>query len=390
MSKDIKLNQRKRASLQQATVIIFIGIAAVIMLALLSYNPNDPGLFHRNANHVGKCANLAGCKGAWLADFLFGLLGYLAFAVPLVLVASGLTAFRFPKHLRTPANPIGGINSIITAVGAIFTLLAGSGLAHLLFVPYPVGIGGGVLGKLVAGLLTGTFLGQYGSLLLLLSLFLGGITLVGDISWVEVTEKVGDFILNMFDKVQDFLEKSAANRDAGRSGKALSVSKDLLKSSRNSVSKMGSLLNRVSALTPAAPALPFRKTSPLDQDLYDDQDDPLFDEPRRGHGYVDDSDSTQPAPAAQQSRVADAEPARHEPEPAQQQPQQSQKTAPASGVADADVKPKQAPPKKKVVTRSTATDAFPHSSVDSMITLPRLSLLDPPPPARERVTQTRE
>ncbi|MEZ5478857.1 MAG: hypothetical protein R3E95_15660 [Thiolinea sp.] len=67
MSKDIKLNQRKRASLQQATVIIFMGIAAVIMLALLTYSNLDPGLFHRNNNHVGACQNMAGCKGrGWL------------------------------------------------------------------------------------------------------------------------------------------------------------------------------------------------------------------------------------------------------------------------------------------------------------------------------------
>nr|CAA6829049.1 MAG: Cell division protein FtsK [uncultured Thiotrichaceae bacterium] len=372
MSKDIKLNQRKRASLQQATIIIFIGIAAVLMLALLSYKPTDPGWFHQNANHVGKCANLAGCKGAWLADLLFGLLGYLSFGVPLVLVALGLTAFRYPKHLRTPANPIGGINTVITGVGALFTLLAGSGLAHLLFVPHPLGIGGGILGKLVANVLTGTFLGEYGSLLLLLSLFLGGVTLVADISWVEVTEKVGDFILNMFNKVQDFREKSAANRDAGDTGgggKALSVSKDLLKSSRNSVSKMGSLLNRVSALAPATPELPFRKKSPLDQDLYDDQDDPLFDEPRRGHGHVDEPDND-----AVQPYVEKGEPVRQ----AEQQ-------------AGVQTQAKKVPPKKQVANNTRLNDNYmPPSSDDSMITLPRLSLLDPPPPARERVTQTKE
>jgi S-DNA-T family DNA segregation ATPase FtsK/SpoIIIE len=371
LSKDIKLNQRKRASLQQATIIIFIGIAAVIMLALLTYNANDPGIFHRNSNHTGGCANMAGCKGAWLADFLFGLLGYLAFAVPVVLIVMGLTAFRYPKHLRTPANPIGGINSVITIVGAIFTLLAGSGLAHLLFVPHPLGIGGGVLGKLVANMLTGTFLGMYGSLLLLLSLFLGGITLVADISWADLTEKVGDWILKLFDKVQDMKEKHAANRDAG-GGKGLSVSKDLLKSSRNSVSKMGSLLSKVSALAPVKGELPFRKSTPLDQDLYDDNDDPLFDEPRRGHGYVaDEGAAPQHSYVADEAGTAPAQPA---------QPAQASQSAKAK------------PAKKPVPKDSVVEDNFAPSpsSSGSMITLPRLSLLDPPPPARQRVTQTQE
>ncbi len=370
MSKDIKLNQRKRASLQQATVIIFIGIAAVIMLALLSYNSVDPGIFHRDNSHNGVCANMAGCKGAWLADFLFGLLGYLAFAVPVVLVVIGLTAFRYPKHLRTPANPIGGINSVITMVGAIFTLLAGSGLAHLLFVPHPVGIGGGVLGKLVANLLTGTFLGMYGSLLLLLSLFLGGITLVADISWAELTEKVGDWILQGFDKVRDMQEKRAAHRDA-EGGNGLSVSKELLKSSRNSVSKMGNLLSRVSALSPVKAELPFRKSTPLDQDLYDDNDDPLFGEPRREQSSIADEEAPRQSDVTEEVVSKVASPVQNTKTVVQTQAKPRKKTTPKDSIVDDSFMPSM-------------------SSVDGMITLPRLSLLDPPPPEQQRVTQTKE
>lgn len=204
------LNQKKRLGLQQASVIIFMGIAAVIMLALLSYNRADPGPFHVNSDHLGSCANLAGCKGAWLADFLLGLLGYLAFALPIVLVVMGLTAFRIGPHMKNPNNPVGGINDVITSVGALFTLLSGAGLAHLLFLPYPEGIGGGVLGQVVGNFFTRTFLGFFGSVLFLLSLFLGSITIVGDISWSQVTEKVGDWMLQLFDKLQTMQGDSAA------------------------------------------------------------------------------------------------------------------------------------------------------------------------------------
>ena len=370
MSKDIKLNQRKRASLQQATVIIFMGIAAVIMLALLTFDINDPGLFHRNNNHTGGCTNMAGCKGAWLADFLFGLLGYLAFAVPIVLVVLGLTAFRHPKHLRSPANPIGGINTVITMTGALFTLLAGSALAHMLFVPYPLGIGGGVLGKLVAEVLTKTFLGQFGSLLLLLSLFLGGITLVADISWADVAEKVGDFILKIFDKVQGVRERVADSRTPQAAGAALSVSKDLLKSGSSSVSgKMGGLLSKVAALAPSAPDLLRRKKNPLDQDIYDDDSDPLFDEnPNR---YVADEDERTEW-EYRDSVAGDEMPS-------------ANKAAPSTAPARKKVK------KQQSESGSVVDDAMmPSMSASNMITLPRLSLLDPPPPARGRVTQTRE
>ena len=357
MSKDqIKLNQQKRASLQQATVILSMGVAAVFLLALITYNSSDPGPFHSNANSIG-CQNKAGCIGAWVANGLFGLLGYFAYAVPIVMVALGLTAFRYPKYLRTPANPIGGVNNVITTVGAILTLLAGSGLAHMLFIPYPDGIGGGLLGKLVAGGLQDTVLRFFGTLLALLSLFLGGITLVADISWGKLTEQVGDFILKQFERAQGLTAKHGP-AVAGSSGAALSVSKDLLKTSRDSVGKMGDLLGKLSTLTGDKLPVGRKPANPLDNDLYRNRD-PLFD------------DEDEPESGGMNYLAEEA---------------------PAASSPPQVPKPKQAAPVKP--QREPAQDegyfSVSKESKDSMITLPRLSLLNPPPPAKERVTQSKE
>jgi S-DNA-T family DNA segregation ATPase FtsK/SpoIIIE len=243
------LNQKKRLGLQQASVIIFMGIAAVILLALLSYSPADPGPFHYNGMHVGACKNLAGCKGAWLADFLIGLLGYLAYALPLVLVVMGLTAFRIGPHMKNPNNPVGGINDIITSVGALFTLLSGAGLAHLLFVPFPEGTGGGMLGQVVARLFTGTFLGFFGSILFLVSLFLGSITVVADISWSEVTEKVGDWMLQLFNKLQglempESSGESASSSIFGRFSDVVNRGKGYMQGSTGAMDKASAWMNR--------------------------------------------------------------------------------------------------------------------------------------------------
>ena len=200
-------------SLQQATVIVFLGIATVILLALLSYNSVDPGPFHHDSQ-IGECANLAGCKGAWLANFLIGLLGYLAYALPVVLVALGLTTFRFNPHQHNPNNPVGGFNDVIIAIGALFTLLSGAGLAHLLFEPYPLGLGGGILGQAVGDFCTQTVFGYVGSVLLLLSIFLGGVTVVGSISWGKVTEKLGDWMLQLFEKLQA-VQGQNSTKDSG-------------------------------------------------------------------------------------------------------------------------------------------------------------------------------
>lgn len=381
MSKDkIKLNQRKRVSLQQASMIVFMGIAAVLLLALVSYDSKDPGPFVHNNSGIGVevCKNLAGCKGAWLANFLYGLLGYFAYAVPVVLVALGLTAFRYPKHLRTPANPIGGLNDVITIVGAILTLVAGSGLAHMLFVPYPYGIGGGILGSVVTGGLQGTFLGFYGSLLVLLSLFLGGLTVVADISWGEVTEKVGDFMLSVFEKAQGMKDKHASTVVAA-SGTTLSVSKDLLKSSGESVSKMGTLLSKVSALQSLKEQLT-GKRNPLETDPYGTRD-PLFD---------DHEDSSHDTPKNEPKSIS------------RDRASNSEHTEKPTKTLEAPTKMpvNEATEEKAPRVRNTAVDQTARDNVladaaytlnpDSSVTLPRLSLLNPPPAPKDRVRQSKE
>ena len=364
MSKDkIKLNQRKRVSLQQASMIIFMGIAAVLLLALVSYDPRDPGPFVHNNSGIGVevCKNLAGCKGAWLANFLYGLLGYFAYAVPVVLVALGLTAFRYPKHLRTPANPIGGLNDVITIVGAILTLVAGSGLAHMLFTPYPEGIGGGILGSVVTGGLQDTFLGFYGTLVVLLSLFLGGLTVVADISWGEVTEKVGDFMLNVFEKAQGMKDKHAPAVVAA-SGTTLTVSKDLLKTSGESVSKMGALIGKVSALQSLKDQVT-RKRNPLDTDPYGTRD-PLFDDQEDAKDALDDEHLPKSSKALEVPAVSEV----------------VEEKAPRTKTTAAD----------RAARDNVLADAAYTLNPDSSVTLPRLSLLNPPPSPKDRAKQPKE
>ena len=378
MSKDqIKLNQRKRASLQQTTLIIAMGIAVLLIVALLSYDKRDPGLFHSNSNYAGECYNKIGCTGAWIADFLYGLLGYFAFAVPLVLVLLGLTAFRTPpKHMRPPNQPVGGLNNILTSIGAIMTLLAGSGLAEMLFPP----VGGGILGTMVADNLQQTVLGFYGTLLVLLPLFLGGVTLVGDIHWGELSEKIGDHVLKFWDKLHATRERHGPAVAQG-SEAALSVSKDLLRTSRNSVGKMGALLGRVNSLTgqEGKALLPRRrKSNPLEEDVYGNRD-PLLDNDDEQEPAQEPAQDGDDQAAPEQAEPANKRSAnlstRHETEAAE--------TAAAAIQTEKQATEKKAPPAKRKAVRAPV-------SKDGMVTLPRVSLLNPPPPAKERVTQSKE
>lgn len=367
------LNQKKRLGLQQASVIIFMGIAAVILLALLSYSPLDPGPFHHNTR-IGPCDNLAGCKGAWLADFLLGLLGYLAYALPLVLVVMGLTAFRIGPHMKNPNNPVGGINDIITSAGALFALLSGAGLAHLLFVAPPEGIGGGMLGQAVAKVFTGTFLGFFGSILFLLSLFLGSITIVADISWAQVTEKVGDWMLQVFDKLQG-MERAEADGDAaaankggvlGRFSEVMNRSKGYLQGGSGALDKASGWMNRT--VGGVGDVLSPKRGEPNLGDGVDLSDihAPFRDEPR-----LDVPDFSNLG-RDKQSAAADVSVA-----------------APAAVVSESETTPAKAKTGDAAGIRDVAASLPPlKAGKGHSLILPRLTLLNPPP--RERVTQPKE
>ncbi|MGV6808470.1 MAG: DNA translocase FtsK [bacterium] len=226
----IMLNKQKRLSLQQASVLFFGGISLTVLLALLTYSPNDHGFFHQN-NSTFVVNNWVGGQGAYVADFLFGVFGFVAFLVPVVLLVLGFTVFRLGPHMKNPNNPRGGINSVIVVFGAILALFCATALAQLLFASdfYPQGAGG-LLGQLVASLSQMTFLGYHGSIVMLLSGFLIGITLVGDISWGAVTEKIGDFAVYAYQWMskQD-IDTSKVKKVTDSSSQTLKASLDTAK-----------------------------------------------------------------------------------------------------------------------------------------------------------------
>src|SRR5437763_17186941 len=79
------------------SAIIALGIVALVLLiALLTYSPDDPGFsFTGNSAPV---RNRIGVIGAWLADVLFFLFGRPAFLFPLVV---GAACWGLPRRLRT-------------------------------------------------------------------------------------------------------------------------------------------------------------------------------------------------------------------------------------------------------------------------------------------------
>lgn len=187
-----KLNAQKLVSLQQTSILFFSCLSAVILLALVSFNPEDPSFIHFDSDRI--IQNKAGPAGAYLSSILIGFFGYLAYLIPVSLLYLGFFLFR-------PLPNNGGLNTWLTVIGVFLALLCGCGLVTLLWPDSNLTFkAGGLLGLMVAKAFVAV-LGDFGSTVALFCGFFAGLTLLLDISWLKVIEKVGDWTLWGFEKL---------------------------------------------------------------------------------------------------------------------------------------------------------------------------------------------
>jgi S-DNA-T family DNA segregation ATPase FtsK/SpoIIIE len=192
-----QLTHQVTRGLREAALLILGALGAYLLVSLLSYDPADPGWSHSGA--VVEIHNAGGVVGAWLADILLYLFGYLAYLLPVMVAYSGWLVYRG----RTPS---GGIDLHILAIrwsGFLLTVGAGCGLATLESGQtsgiLPAGAGG-VLGNVIAQGLVELF-SPIGATLFLLALFLAGVTLFTGLSWLSVMDFTGKYTLRLADSI---------------------------------------------------------------------------------------------------------------------------------------------------------------------------------------------
>ena len=182
-----------------------IGLGALCLylwMALLTYDAADPGWTH--TSNVEQVQNAAGRAGAWFADILFMALGYFAYLFPLLLAVKTLQVFR-ARH--QPWQWSGWLFSW-RLIGLVFLVLSGAALAYIHFhasSSMPASAGG-ALGESL-GQLAINALNVQGSTLLLIALFLFGLTVFTDLSWFKVMDLTGKITLDLIELIH-----SLANR----------------------------------------------------------------------------------------------------------------------------------------------------------------------------------
>jgi len=186
---ELHVGQRLRESL----LIVHVLVAVFMLLALIGFDAADPAWSHTTPDG-GPVRNAAGLAGAWLADVLLYLFGALAWALPPLLLHTGVSTYRMTR--AGAVRPT--LTHALRALGVLTFLVVGSAIGWSFFegpAAWPAGAGG-VLGAAVGHLLL-EGLGPLGGTLTMIALVLVGWTLYTGLSWLWVMDTIGFHTLRL-------------------------------------------------------------------------------------------------------------------------------------------------------------------------------------------------
>ena len=156
---------------QSVLTIIWLIVALLLVMSLISYSANDPSWSHISsaANEV---SNLAGAGGAWLADILYAFLGAASWWL---IVIACYEAWNVWRHDVEP-------NGLLRFLGYIFLIIATAGLTGVLSFGW---LAQGMIGQIVGNGLS-SLLTYWGTLLFLLVFIAITVTFTFDLHWHEI------------------------------------------------------------------------------------------------------------------------------------------------------------------------------------------------------------
>jgi len=178
--------------MRDIALILIAPLLLYLLASLVTFSPQDPGWSH-SGSITAPLNNVGGRVGAWLADVLLYLCGYVAFLLPLVL---GLIAWIALFGMDADGDGDADLGPALRLVGIVGFLVSATGLLQLRLGTAPdfSAGSGGILGQLVGNSLYVGF-GPVGGNLFLLALLLVSVTLATGLSWLAVMDRIGQWVL---------------------------------------------------------------------------------------------------------------------------------------------------------------------------------------------------
>jgi DNA segregation ATPase FtsK/SpoIIIE, S-DNA-T family len=181
-----QLTQAVVRGLREGAVLLLGALTVMLLVALLSYSPGDPG-FSFTGSGTSQVSNLVGRLGAWSADVLFFLFGGPAYLFPAMLGMACAQAYR----RRDDAEATSRTNAVLRVLGFAIVLVSACALATLHWSADDLRqTAGGVIGSLIGQSMLGG-LNLLGATLLLLALCMGGVSLSCGVSWFQIMDSLG-------------------------------------------------------------------------------------------------------------------------------------------------------------------------------------------------------
>ena len=185
---------RRQRLMRDIVLIVIAPLLLYLLASLVTFSPADPGWSH-SGSITAPLHNVGGRVGAWIADVLLYLCGYVAFLLPIML---GAIAWIALFGMDTDGDGEADLGPALRLIGIVGFLVSATGLLQLRFGPaeYFSAGSGGILGQLVGRSLYSGF-GPVGGNLFLLALLLISVTLATGISWFAVMDKLGQWTMAM-------------------------------------------------------------------------------------------------------------------------------------------------------------------------------------------------
>ncbi|HEX7801570.1 MAG TPA: DNA translocase FtsK 4TM domain-containing protein [Pseudoxanthomonas sp.] len=186
------VNPRRQRLWRDLALIAIAPLLLYLLASLFTYSPADPS-WSQSGSLTAPIHNLGGRVGAWVADMLLYLCGYVAFLLPIML---GVVAWIALFGMDTDGDGEADLGPALRLIGMVGFLISSTGLLFMRGVPaadFSAGPGG-ILGRLVGGSLNSLF-GSLGGNLFLLALFLVSVTLATGLSWFAVMERIGKGVM---------------------------------------------------------------------------------------------------------------------------------------------------------------------------------------------------
>src|SRR5215217_5687228 len=161
--------------LSEVVGVALFAMALIWLIALATYDPNDPAWFFSTGTHDVP-ANFAGRVGAFLAELSYQILGYASYLIPAVIAVAGWHYFWCRA-----------IDAVYTkVVGSVMLLACGSAFLGLTLGRVDFGRrafrAGGYLGEWLGGFMS-EYLSRTGSVIVILTLMVAATILATQFSF---------------------------------------------------------------------------------------------------------------------------------------------------------------------------------------------------------------